>query len=254
MTDYTILGSGSSGNAILVGGSRPWLIDAGLRAPLLEAHVRACGQDPARLAGMVLTHEHADHARGAARLSAVYGVPVYGTEGTLAALPGGDYERRPMAYGAPFSLAGATLELFPVLHDAAEPSGVRLERAGRSLTYLTDAGQATPTLIGALRGANHFLIESNHDPDLLRSGPYPEMLKRRIRSGHGHLSNDACGDLLAQTLTSDVRRVVLHHLSRMNNTPELALATNHAILHRRGLRPIEMVAAPPNGPFGPFSL
>jgi len=254
VTDYTILGSGSSGNAILVGGSRPWLIDAGLRAPLLEAHVRACGQDPARLAGMVLTHEHADHARGAPRLATDFKIPVYGTAGTLAALPDGDYDRRPLEYDDPTQVADATLELFPVLHDSAQAAGVRFTRDGRTLAYLTDAGQVTPRVVRSLRDAHHLLVESNHDPDLLRSGPYPDMLKRRIRGGHGHLSNDACGELLSQVVTSDVRNVVLHHLSRMNNTPELALATNHAILHRRGLRPLSLVAAPAYGPFGPFEL
>ena len=83
------------------------------------------------------------------------------------------------------------------------------------------------------------LVESNHDPDLLRSGPYPPMLKRRVAGGLGHLSNDACGALLGRVLGEDTRRVVLHHLSRLNNTPELALATNAAILHRLGRLPPE---------------
>lgn len=220
----------------------------------MEQRLRAVGVDPGRLNAILLTHEHSDHSRGAPRLATDHGVPVLATPGTLAALPPGEYEKRPVAYGVTTAVGDHEVSFFPVEHDSAEPAGIRLSRLGRVLAYLTDTGHVTPAVESGLHGAHHLLVESNHDPDLLRTGPYPERLKRRIQGGLGHLSNDACGALLGRILDPGVRRVVLHHLSRLNNTPELAVATNAAILHRLGRLPPALVAAPPDGPFGPFEL
>jgi phosphoribosyl 1,2-cyclic phosphodiesterase len=246
------LASGSTGNAILLRGPRPILLDAGLPTGALEARLAEAGCAPHDLGGIILTHEHSDHARGAADLARRHSVPLVATPGTLAAVPSAGEERLALPYGQDLDLHGFHVRLFPVAHDAAQPAGVRVERGGRALAYLTDAGHHTDDVAAALSGAHHLLIESNHDPDLLRHGPYPERLKRRIEGGRGHLSNDACGSLLARVVDERTRRVLLHHLSRTNNTPELALATTHAILHR-GARPVpELLAAPPRGPFGPF--
>lgn len=138
-------------------------------------------------------------------------------------------------------------------HDAAQPAGVRIDDEDGSFGFLTDAGRITPAIVGALRGCRNLIVESNHDPDLLRHGPYPEPLKRRIAGSRGHLSNDACGALLSRVVTAATRRVVLHHLSRFNNTPGLALASAHARLHRAGLTPPGLAAARPDVPTGPFA-
>lgn len=252
--NFSILGSGSTGNAILVRGEQSLLLDCGFSAREMQRRLDAAGFAGGDLAGILLTHEHADHARGAPRLAAELEIPILGTAGTLAALPEGPYERRAIALNASTRFAGLDLHLFPVEHDAREPAGVRLSNGNGSLGLLTDAGRVTPSLVEALRGCHTLLVESNHDPDLLRSGPYPAPLKHRIAGGHGHLSNDACGQLLQRVITPDTRRVILHHLSRFNNTPELALATNHAILERSHQVPAELLAAPRDGPFGPFPL
>lgn len=168
-------------------------------------------------------------------------------------LVGGTFGRRILQVGEDASLAHFTLSLFPVEHDAAQPAGVRIKNGNAALGYLTDTGRVTPSIFAGLEGCTQLLVESNYDPDMLRHGTYPQPLKRRISGGRGHLSNDACGALLRQVITPRTERVVLHHLSRYNNTPELALATNHAILHRARVQAPDMLAAPPDGPFGPFA-
>lgn len=252
--EYVFLGSGSSGNACLVRGDTGLLLDCGFSAAELLRRADDAGWDPRDIRGILLTHEHADHARGASTLAARLGVPVLGTPGTLRKLPDGAYERHPLAPGERHTWGGFDLHLFPVSHDAAQPVGIRVTHAGRSLGLLTDSGQASAPIVEALNGCDHLVVESNHDPDLLANGPYPATLKHRIRGSHGHLSNDACGELLTRVVTDRTRLVVLSHLSRVNNTPELALATNHALLRRGGREALRLLAAPPNGPFGPFTL
>lgn len=210
--------------------------------------------DPLSIAGIVLTHEHADHARGACALASRLGVPLVATPGTLGKLPDGDFDRVPLSPGPTHHLDGFDLRLFPVPHDAGQPVGIRLQHGDSTLGLLTDAGRITAEMVEGLRGCDHLLIEANHDPDLLKAGPYPTPLQERIRGGHGHLSNDECGQLLGRVVTSATRRVILTHLSRTNNTPELALATTHALLRRAGRLPSELVAAPPDAAFGPFSF
>lgn len=238
----------------MVGRQGGLLLDCGLSAAQVLRRFREAGRDPAELGGIVLTHEHADHARGAPALADRLGIPILASPGTLDAVPAGAYERVPLRPGTRHAQGPFTVRLFPVTHDAAQPMGIVLEAEGTRLGLLTDAGEVTPTVVENLHGCHHLLVESNHDPELLRNGPYPVPLKNRIGSRHGHLSNDDCGRLLTRVVSEETRRVVLAHLSRFNNTPELALATNHALFRRAGRAPPEMVAAPPSGPFGPFPL
>lgn len=246
------MGSGSSGNAILLEGDRSLLLEAGFPHKVLLERIARAGANAQRIDGIVVSHEHGDHSRGAARLAEELGVPVIATRGTLDALDLGEAESEAIEYGSQLDVGGWNVGLFAVDHDAAQPAGLLVQRAGTRLGYLTDVGRASAENTETLRGCHHLLVESNHDTDLLRNGPYSTRLKRRIQGTHGHLSNDACGAFLQSVITAQTRRVVLHHLSRSNNTPQLALATNHAILHRTGQVPPAMVAAPAHGPFGPF--
>src|SRR5581483_827324 len=203
------------------------------------------------VAAILVTHEHTDHSKGAAALAQELRVPVWASPGTLAALPEGDYEKRILSTAATHDVAGYQVDAFRVEHDARQPLGLRLRKGGRKVGYLTDTGVVTPAMARMLHACHLLVIESNHDVDLLTKGPYPEMLKRRIRGGRGHIDNDTCARFLQSVVTKDTQRVVLHHLSETNNTPELALATAHAILHRSDQVPPELLAAPPHRPLGP---
>lgn len=214
-----VLGSGSTGNALLVEGPRgQFLVDAGL--PWRELYQRS-SQAGVRFSpqAVVLTHEHQDHVRGLSTLVR-RGVPVVTSPGTLLALGTSGI---PLEQG--FEVAGVRLFPFPVSHDAAEPVGLCLEADGGRVGIATDLGLVTEGVLSALRGCGLLVLEANHDRDLLLGGPYPWPLKMRILGPRGHLANTETGQALAQLLWGGLRAVVLAHLSRENNSPTLALET-----------------------------
>jgi phosphoribosyl 1,2-cyclic phosphodiesterase len=252
--EYGILGSGSTGNGIWVHGDEGLLVDCGFSVRTALTRLRQLEVDAQRIRGIVLTHEHSDHAGGAGRVARHLGVPVIGSPGTLEALRDRKgYERIPLRPGDDLGFHGFDLRLFPVRHDAAEPVGVQIAHGGKRIGVLTDTGAWDPSIQRMLTDLDAVYVESNHDQDMLTNGIYPEPLKHRIRGGHGHLSNDACAALLSTIVTKRTRRVVLGHLSLHNNTPQLALATNHAVLARHRVAPRDMVAAAPFEAVGPFS-
>ena len=230
--------SGSSGNSYYIGSrSAGLLLDAGRSAKQLEQMMLRCGVDPLALQGILLTHEHSDHISGVRVLAKKYGLPVFGTPGTLNALGAetlSQVETHPLEEG--LQLAGMTVTSFPTSHDAAQPVGYRiLTEDRRTVTLCTDTGVLTQEALAALTGADAVILESNHDPEMLRLGGYPLQLKMRILSDHGHLSNAACAGVLAQLHRAGTRRFLLAHLSRENNTPGLALEAAQAALTRAGL-------------------
>ena len=213
------LGSGSTGNALLVEGPEGLiLVDAGLSWRELKARASRGGFSLAHLKAVVLTHEHADHVRGLETL-ARRGIPVFATGGTLRAL---GLEGTAVVPG--MELAGLRIFPFPVSHDAAEPVGYRFECNGLRLGLATDLGQVTPEVMRHLHGCQTVVLEANHDLGMLLAGPYPWPLKTRIMGPYGHLANDAAGQAL-RTLQGQARAVLLAHLSQENNTPALALET-----------------------------
>jgi len=127
-------------------------------------------------------------------------------------------------YGEPFAAGGFAISPFATSHDAAEPCGYLVRENGAVLGYCTDTGIVTPRMLEEIRRCDGIVLESNHCPEMLANGPYPEPLKRRIRSNRGHLSNPAAADVL-RTLGKDVPQVVLSHLSEINNTPDRARAS-----------------------------
>ncbi|HVK04829.1 MAG TPA: MBL fold metallo-hydrolase [Armatimonadaceae bacterium] len=222
------LASGSSGNALLVvAGEDALLVDAGLGVRTLKAEMEKRGVDPKRLSGVLLTHEHIDHVRGAVPFARKYGVPLISTEGTLETLFAQqlrDAPARTLAAGAEAGVGPFCVRAAPVTHDAADPVGFRVAYGDAALAYATDTGTVTPEFRAACAGASLIAIESNHDIHKLRFGPYPESLKARILSRHGHLSNNAACDLLLGH--ADEYGPVcawLSHLSDVNNTPRMAL-------------------------------
>ncbi len=231
--------SGSSGNSYYIGSkSAGLLIDAGRSARQLEGMLKLCAIDPLAVHGILVTHEHTDHTSGLRVFAKKYGVPVFCTPGTLAALgtAAAEFEARPLP--DELSLGGMTVTHFPVSHDCAQPVGYRVNTAdGRTIALATDTGILSDEVKAGLLGADLVILESNHDVDMLRFGPYPYPLKQRVLSDKGHLSNATCAAFLPELLQSGTRRFVLAHLSRQNNTPDLALQAAQSALVQAGAVP-----------------
>lgn len=222
------LASGSSGNAFLVvAGRDSLLLDAGLGVRTLTRELKARGVAPESLGGVLLTHEHIDHVRGAVPFSRRYRVPLIGTEGTLQTLltqDGRDAPATVLANSGETGIGALGVRAARTTHDAADPVGFRVSLGGFVLCYATDTGTLSPEFRDACRGASLIAVESNHDIHKLRFGPYPDAVKARILSRHGHLSNAAaCDFLLAHTGEHGAVCAWLSHLSSTNNTPRMAL-------------------------------
>jgi phosphoribosyl 1,2-cyclic phosphodiesterase len=248
---FCVLGSGSGGNATLVeGGGARVLLDAGLGPRQLADRLVSAGGDPASLDAVFVSHEHGDHARGAAAFSARWGVPLALTGGTfraagLAAAKLPAWEE--IAPGETRNIRRLAVRAVAIPHDAAAPLAFVVSAGASSLGHATDLGHLGRGLVEALRGCDAVLVESNYDPAMLRDGPYPWSLKERILGPLGHLSNEDVARLLERGLGEACRRVVLAHLSRKNNHPELALQAAEESLERAGRRDVEVALAPPDG-------
>ncbi|MBN2719695.1 MAG: MBL fold metallo-hydrolase [Proteobacteria bacterium] len=230
------LASGSKGNSLLVEGPEgALLVDAGLSARELMRRVCLVGMDPARIRGILVTHEHEDHIRGVRVLSRRLDLPVFTTSGTCAAAGlSRECPVNAVTPGVDFHLAGFSISPFSIPHDAADPVGFVLSMGSRKIGIATDLGYATSLVRKRLEGCDFLLIESNHDEKMLLEGPYPWFLKQRIRSRTGHLSNGASSGLLETLSHPGLRWVVLGHLSETNNTPDLALGTALGVLGGEG--------------------
>ena len=225
-----VLGSGSGGNAVVVeSNGRRLLIDAGFSSRELARRLALVEIEPGSLQALVLTHEHVDHCRCAARFARRHRLPVFATAGTLREIDfDGETAREAtvLRSGEPCEIAGFHVEPFLLPHDAREPIGAVLEDgAGRRLGLVADCGTHSHLAWARLRELDILVMETNHDLDMLRNGPYPWPLKQRVAGRHGHLSNREAADGLPELLCDRLRWVVLYHLSRTNNLPALAAAT-----------------------------
>lgn len=219
----SILSSGSCGNSILVSSEgRGVLIDAGLSCREIEKRLSAFGYDPSHIDAVVLTHEHTDHIRGARRFCIENGLAMHGTRGTLALTPADGVRKIPFSSGSEFEIGRIRIRPFKVRHLAAEPVGLRLNVGSKSVGIATDLGSVTSAVARELHGSALLVIEANYDESMLRSGPYPEFLKKVIAGDYGHLSNESAGILASKALAESTQRIVLAHLSKENNKPELA--------------------------------
>lgn len=224
-----VLASGSSGNAALIeSGGRGVLLDAGISAREIGRRLVAAGMADVRIEGILLTHEHVDHVRGARVLARRLGVPVMGTRGTLQAAAAALLdvsEVVAISRRDSFSLAGMRVTSFATVHDACEPCGYTLtSRSGHRVGIATDTGVFPAEIAEALQGCNAIGLESNHDEHMLAEGPYPPFLKRRILSDRGHLSNKDAANALRGLGWKGLSHVFALHLSEQNNTPEAAHA------------------------------
>ncbi|MFP4170987.1 MAG: MBL fold metallo-hydrolase [Methanomassiliicoccales archaeon] len=221
-----VLASGSDGNsAVFCADGTSIMVDAGLSGRALERLMGEAGLDPGQMSALLITHEHGDHCRGAGVLARRYGMPVYATGGTLANCRIGKVEDpRPIAQLGTFQVGPVEVKALPIPHNASEPCAFSLSYRDRRCLVATDLGRVTPGLRAEMEGTDLLMMEANHDLDMLLKGDYPTFLKRLIRGSTGHLSNAECAQAL-RDLEDPSRKVFLAHLSRNNNTPELAMET-----------------------------
>ncbi len=311
MVRFTVLASGSKGNATVVTGGRTRiLVDCGLSCRELFRRMRLVDEAPETLDAIVITHEHMDHVNGLAVTARKLGIPVYFTEATHRAWMRWLMPRRQMTYaqwleqcrkqaaerqaedeataqegepdepdvelkqetattgnataladetenaasdkslsrkenpawlpaleyfqpGEPFEIGDITLNPFTIPHDAADPVGFALKAEGVRMACATDLGYMPPNVKAQLKGADLLLLESNHDLEMLRDGPYPWSVKQRVLSRVGHLSNEATADYLENEYDGQAAYVILAHLSESNNLPELARVSAERALNGR---------------------
>lgn len=220
-----ILGSGSKGNALVVGGAQgALLIDCGFPKKHLQARLQHAGLELDSLCAILLTHEHGDHAAGVGPVARALGLPVYTTHGTarqakLGKLP----SLQRICPGQGFEVGDLQVLPFAVPHDAAEPVQFVISDGQRRLGVLSDAGHVTPHMLAVLQGCDTLLLEANHCPQLLAAGPYPPALQARVGGPWGHLANAQAAELLGGLDLGSLGRIVLTHLSEQNNTPQRAL-------------------------------
>lgn len=257
--ELIVLGSGSSGNtAVLRSGGAAILLDAGLSARKTLQRLAAAGIDPAEISAVLLTHEHGDHAGGLPVLLQSLRCPVYATRLTAEEVRGQDprnaaAEWRLFATGSSFPLESFEVTAFSVPHDAADPVGFTIRRESVSIGILTDLGHVTRSVVHHVSGVDCLFVEANHDEELLHSDTKrPFSIKQRILSPHGHLSNRAAADLVAQARSERLRHVVLGHLSRDCNTAELAIAAVTATLN--GHSAVAVCCARHDEPLPPVAL
>lgn len=234
------LGSGSRGNALVVeSGGQALLVDCGFGPRALVTRLKAIGLTPEIITGLVLTHEHQDHAQGAERAQHKYRWPVYASAGTLAALPEISARwRNEMRPGTQVTAGDFVLESVAIPHDARAPMAyaITATASGARVGIAHDLGAVPAALPALFAKCDILCLEANHDEEMLRAGPYPPMLQERIRGGRGHLNNREAGALAAELVHPGLRAVALLHLSESNNTPTEAARAVTSALRRGGTR------------------
>ncbi len=249
--ELIVLGSGSSGNtAVLRADGCTILLDAGLSARKTLQRLALAGINPGEISAILLTHEHGDHTGGLPVLLRSMQCPVYATRLTAEEVRGQDGRNaaadwRLFSTGGLFSLGAFEVTAFSVPHDASDPVGFTIRCRSLSLGLLTDLGHANHSVVDHVTGVDCLFIEANHDEELLRADTKrPFSIKQRIMSPHGHLSNRAAADLAVRARTAALRHVVLGHLSRDCNRPELATALVSSALNDAA---VNVVCAPEDG-------
>ena len=223
----TPLASGSTGNSFLIqADSTAVLVDAGLSGKRMADRLAATGVDPASLSGIIVSHAHSDHIKGVGVLSRKYKIPVWMNRGTWEAAQqavGKVHRLEFFETGRIFQVLRLRVHPFSVPHDCADPVGFRISYGTCRLGIATDLGTATGLVANVLAGLQVVVLESNHDPVMLRDGPYPWELKQRVRSRLGHLSNLESAGLLQRIVSDELTAVILAHMSETNNRADLAL-------------------------------
>ncbi len=230
------LQSGSNGNCIYVeGGGARLLIDAGISGLTARARLAEHGRDIAKVDAVLVSHDHADHARSIGVFHRKFGLPLHATAGTFATatrrFPLGRMDTvHPFLAGQVLHIRKLTIETIPTPHDASDGVAFVLDDGRRRVGILTDLGHVFGELSSVVASLDGVILESNYDPNMLKDGSYPPFLKRRIRGPGGHLSNEEAAALLSGSAGKRLKWVCLAHLSEHNNTPDLAVHTHRKIL------------------------
>lgn len=257
----TILGSGSAGNCTLIEtDTTAVLVDVGLSGRQITDRLHQLGRQLTELDAIVLTHEHGDHTRGLPVLCKQHRLPVYANRLTAEAVINELEQPPPITWrlftnGTPFCIGDLQIEPFTVPHDACDPVNFCVRYESHAIGILTDLGHVTRLVTERVRTANLLILEANHDVRLLQNDPArPWAIKQRILSRHGHLSNEAAATLAGEIAGDHLECVVLAHLSRDCNRPELATRAVGDQLHRRGFRHVRLTVATQDTPTAPITL
>lgn len=239
--NFCSLSSGSSGNCYYLGNSNHGiLIDAGISASAIRKHLKNLDIQMQTIMGVLITHNHVDHIKGLEVLVRKNNLPAFTTRNIWNSILtprikiSGDCIRE-IPLKQKFSLAGFEIEAFPVDHDAPETIGFHFCSGDRKITIATDLGHICQDSAPYLKAANLLVIESNYDEQMLMTGNYPLFLKARIRSDRGHLGNHQTSTFLADIINDNLTDICLAHLSRNNNSPEIALKTLNDTFSERGI-------------------
>ena len=225
--------SGSSGNCTLIStANTSILVDVGTSKKRINDSLHEIGMDMKDINGILITHEHIDHVRGLGVISRSYDIPVYATAATLEEIDSirslGEYDKaccRQIEPNEEFVIGDISVCSHSIWHDAADPVCYTFKRENKKISIATDMGGYDDYIINALSDSDIMLIEANHDIRMLEVGPYPYELKHRILGKYGHLSNESSGQLIKRLLNNHIKGILLGHLSKENNYPELAYET-----------------------------
>jgi len=229
---FASLGSGSRGNATLIEAGRTCvLLDCGFAAREFVARCERLAFDPRDLTAILVTHEHGDHMRGVGAVARRFGIPVWMTQGTWRSADFGTIASLNLfaGHGGDLHIGELRITPVPVPHDAREPTQFVFEHRGARLGVLTDLGSITRRVIEAFDGVDALLLECNHDPAMLRAGPYPPSLQARVGGQYGHLNNAQAADFLRRIDHARLCHLVAAHLSEKNNSPDLARRALEAV-------------------------
>lgn len=237
---FVSLLSGSSGNATLISDDQTnLLIDCGASGKSIEYALIQAGSSIHEIDAILITHEHSDHTKGLGVLSRRYSIPIYATDKTHSAVTNvGEIKpelKMSISPDCGFDIGSINVMPFPIHHDAADPVGFSFRIAGNKYSIATDTGYISKQLFDSLKGSYAILLESNHDVDMLRCGPYPFHLQQRILGKYGHLSNETAARAALELARSGTKHIMLGHLSDKNNLPEIALLETHRTLNDSGI-------------------
>lgn len=239
---FCSLYSGSSGNSMFVSSDRAKiLIDAGLPGKKIDEALKSIKQDPKDLDGIFVTHEHSDHIKGVGVLSRKYDIPIYANASTWTAMESSigkikEHNIKIIDKRSITEIKDLDVKAFNIPHDSISPMGYTVINKNKQISVATDLGTFTREIYDNIKDSQVILLESNHDVSMLKYGPYPYNLKRRILSEIGHLSNDDCAVAIVDLVKNSLnKRVILGHLSNTNNQPDLAYQTVLNVLRENGI-------------------
>ena len=247
MRGFCPLASGSKGNSIYVGTKETKiLIDAGISKKAIETRLGELGVDISEIAAILITHEHTDHIQGLRSLSVKYNIPVLTNletaKGIVSAL-GVCPKFKIFVTGEPFVFGEMEIHPFSIPHDTPDPVAFTIQVEGKKLGFCTDLGYVTAKVETSLEGCDYLYVEANHEPDQVYASGRPPIYISRVLGRMGHLSNEACGKLLASVYHAGLKHVHLAHLSSECNNPQTAVSVIQRILHQRGIS-LPMSVAP----------